>query len=212
MPPRKPEAPKVDVFVEVVVILLIIFFLGLVYIRLQAYLEYTGGSSLWGAIIAFLQSIYPFLVGLSIVATLLAIFGIFYNVKQIKKINIEENKIYNPKPELATAVSTAPKNPRWEKIVAQSNSANPSDWAQAIIDADSMLADLLVAQNYHGDGVGEMLKAVDKTDFLTLDAAWDAHKVRNQIAHPTPDFDLTARETQRVIALFASVFREFEII
>ncbi len=211
MPPKK-EAPKVDVFVEVIVIFVTILFVWLVYVRLQAYLQYTGGTSVWSAILAFLQSIYPFIVGLSVVITLGAIYGIYYNTRQIKKITIEENKIFNPAPELASVASTAPKNPRWDKIVAQSNSANPSDWSSAIIDADSMLADLLQAQGYHGDGIGEMLKSVDKSDFLTLDLAWDAHKVRNQIAHPTPDFSLTSREAQRVIAEFAAVFREFEII
>ena len=212
MPPKKPEAPKANVFVEVTVILLIIFFVGLVWVRLQAYLQYTGGTSLWSAIVAFFLSIYPFIVGLAAVVTASAIFGIVYNLRKIAAITEEENKIYNPDPELASQVVKQAKNPRWDKIVDQSNSANPADWRQAIIDADVMLEELLQAQNYHGDGVGEMLKAVDKSDFLTLDAAWDAHKVRNQIAHAGPDFDLTERETKRVIAEFEAVFREFEVI
>ena len=212
MPPKKPEAPKANVFVEVTVILLIIFFVGLVWVRLQAYLQYTGGTSLWAAIVAFFLSIYPFIVGLAAVVTASAIFGIVYNLRKIAAITEEENKIYNPDPELASQVVKQAKNPRWDKIVDQSNSANPADWRQAIIDADVMLEELLQAQNYHGDGVGELLKAVDKSDFLTLDAAWDAHKVRNQIAHAGPDFDLTERETKRVIAEFEAVFREFEVI
>lgn len=210
MPPKKEK--EVDVFVEVVVILLIVFFLSMLLVRLDAYLAYTGGASLWAAFVAFLKSLYPWLIVFGIIITALAIYGIFYSLEKIKAITAEENKIFNPVPEPAGAVSIQPKNARWDKIVAQSNSMNPSDWRTAIIDADVMLEELLRAQSYHGDGVGEMLKSVEKSDFLTLEAAWDAHKVRNQIAHPTPDFDLTDRETKRVIAEFESVFREFKVI
>lgn len=212
MPSKKPEAPKVDIFVEVIVLLAVVFFAWLVWLRLQAYMQYTGINSVWGVIVSFFNSIYPFIVGLATVVTAGAIFGIVYNLRKIAAITKEENKIYNPEPELAEQVIKQAKNPRWDKIVAQSNSINSADWRQAIIDADVMLEELLQAQNYHGDGVGEMLKSVDKSDFLTLDAAWDAHKVRNQIAHAGPDFDLTERETKRVIAEFEAVFREFEIV
>src|SRR6185312_2521338 len=177
MPPKKEK--EVDVFVEVVVILLIVFFLSMLLVRLDAYLQYTGGASLWAALLAFLNSLYPWIVALGIIITLAALYGIFYCLEKIKAINEEENKIFNPTPEPAGAISTQPKNPRWDKIVAQSNSINSSDWRSAIIDADVMLEELLKAQGYHGDGVGEMLKSVEKSDFLTLEAAWDAHKVRN---------------------------------
>jgi hypothetical protein len=213
MPPRK-EAPKVDVFVEVVVILVTVMFVWLVWIRLQAYLQFNGGIPFWNAIIGFINSIYPLIIIVSVFLTLLALWGIITNLQKIKEINEEERLIYNnpPPPEVAGAPIQPAQNPRWEKIVTQSNSTNPSDWQAAIIDADAMLADLLQSKGYHGDGVGEMLKSVDKSDFLTLDSAWDAHKVRNQIAHPTPDFNLTTRETQRVIAEFEAVFKEFKII
>lgn len=210
MPPKKEK--EVDVFVEVVVILVIVLFLSALLVRLDAYLQYTGGTSLWAAFLAFLASLYPWIVLFGIIITLAALYGIYYSLEKIKAITAEENKIFNPLPEPASTTPDQPKNPRWDKIVAQSNSMNPSDWQAAIIGADVMLEELLRAQGYQGDGVGDMLKSVEKSDFLTLDAAWDAHKVRNQIAHPTPDFDLTDRETKRVITEFESVFKEFEII
>ena len=75
-----------------------------------------------------------------------------------------------------------------------------------------MLDELLRAQGYHGDSVGEMLKGVEKSDMLTLDNAWDAHKVRNQIAHAGSDYLLNERDAKRIITLFESVFKEFKII
>ena len=57
-----------------------------------------------------------------------------------------------------------------------------------------------------------MLKSVDKNNFLTLDDAWEAHKVRNDIAHSGINFQLNERETKRVLALFEKVFKEFNVI
>ena len=66
--------------------------------------------------------------------------------------------------------------------------------------------------NLHGDTIGDKLKAVEKSDFLTIDNAWEAHKARNQIAHDGADFQLNQREAMRIISLYESVFREFQMI
>jgi len=75
-----------------------------------------------------------------------------------------------------------------------------------------MLEELLRTIGYNGESVGEMLKSVDKNEFLTIEDAWEAHKVRNAIAHSGGDFQLNERETKRVIALFEKVFKEFQVI
>jgi hypothetical protein len=45
-------------------------------------------------------------------------------------------------------------------------------------------------------------------NFDTIQNAWEAHKVRNSIAHDS-HFELTKRETKRVIQNFSLVFNEF---
>ena len=63
-----------------------------------------------------------------------------------------------------------------------------------------------------GDGVGEKLKGIEESDFDHLEEAWEAHKIRNAIAHQGSDFLLTQREAKRIIRLYKSVFEEFDII
>ena len=60
-----------------------------------------------------------------------------------------------------------------------------------------MLDDMLARQGYVGDGVGEKLKAAEPENFRTLQDAWEAHKVRNQIAHEGSfqSFESLARRT-----------------
>lgn len=103
-------------------------------------------------------------------------------------------------------------NPKWKLVLDHMNSNDASKWKLAILEADIILNDLLNTLNLPGDGVGEKLKAVDKNDFTNLDAAWEAHKIRNAIAHEGSDFLVSEREAKRVIGLYQKVFEEFEII
>ncbi len=100
----------------------------------------------------------------------------------------------------------------WERIVEQAESTSESNWRIAIIEADIMLDDLLYKLGLPGDTIGDKLKAVEKSDFLTLDDAWEAHKVRNQIAHGGSGFQLNQREARQAISHYEKVFREFYLI
>lgn len=104
------------------------------------------------------------------------------------------------------------KNGRWENVLNYLASTNPSDWKLAVIEADSMLEDLTDQLDLEGENLGERLKVADKEKFETLDNAWEAHIVRNRIAHEGSKFDLTQREANRVAVLYENVFREFSII
>jgi hypothetical protein len=75
-----------------------------------------------------------------------------------------------------------------------------------------MLDKLLNVQGYRGETMGEKMKGIEKSDFTTLDLAWEAHKARNKIAHEGSDFLLTQREARRLINLYSRVFQEFEYI
>jgi hypothetical protein len=104
------------------------------------------------------------------------------------------------------------KNLRWEGVLNHLFSENPADWKVAIIEADSMLESLLDQMGYKGENLGEKLKVVDRDRFRSIDDAWEAHIVRNRIAHEGLQFELTEREAKRVVALYEQVFREFGFI
>lgn len=151
-------------------------------------------------------------VPLSIFLSLLFIVGTIYSIMRIIRIRenerltwvIEEHPIAGDAPTKAQL--------RWNKIVEHANTENPNDWRQAIIEADIMLDELLTVQGYHGDTVGDKMKQVERSDFNTIDLAWDAHKVRNRIAHEGSEHDLNAREVRRVISLYEQVLHEFYFI
>lgn len=178
-------------------------------------LQYSGAYSFWGSIYLFFEHLWdawkPIAVFIAVISAALTV----YSYLQLKKIKEEEEKVFGHAPEdTFLDMGPAPKreNPKWVKVLGHANSVNPAEWRVAIIEADIMLDELLQTMGYEGAGVADRLKAVEPSDMLTLDKAWEAHKVRNRIAHSGTDFDLNDRETKRVIGLYEEVFNEFQII
>lgn len=109
-------------------------------------------------------------------------------------------------------VLSTQKNDRWERIVALASSGNQSDWRRAILEADIMLGDSLAAAGYTGSGVGEQLKMANPIQLTTLDLAWKAHKVRNDVAHGGEAFVLSERDKSVAIDYYKRVFEELGAI
>ena len=96
-------------------------------------------------------------------------------------------------------------------MVRHADSDNPNDWKLAIIEADIILDEILKQRGYAGVSLGERLKSVSPTQLATLNDAWEAHKVRNRIAHEGADFVLTKRVAQETIGRYQRVFNEFGV-
>jgi hypothetical protein len=117
-------------------------------------------------------------------------------------------------PVLASIEAHAPeeKNKRWQDIVRLSSSESESDWRRAVLEADILLGELLESQGYRGHSIGDKLKDANPLQFTTLDSAWKAHKVRNDIAHGGEGFHLSERDTKSAIDSYRRVFEEFDFI
>ena len=161
------------------------------------------------AIIHFAEKIMPFVVLLG----LFLIFVIIYSSIRLKQIALQEEAKFHAvgaaRQEAVKVSQDIHLAEKWQTVQAHINSDNPSQWRLAILEADIMLDDILDKMGYQGDSIGDKLKGIEKSDFLTLDAAWEAHRIRNQIAHEGSDFQLNEREAKRVIELYKAVFEEF---
>ena len=96
-------------------------------------------------------------------------------------------------------------------VLAHASSDNPNDWRLAIIEADIILDNALTERGYAGNTLGERLKSISPQQLSTLNDAWEAHKVRNRIAHEGADFVLTQRIAQETITRYQRVFAELGI-
>ena len=103
-------------------------------------------------------------------------------------------------------------NSRWTYIRQLIESPQESDWRNAIIEADIMLDEMLNKLGYQGDSVGDKLKTANPAHFQTLQDAWDAHRVRNEIAHQGSAYQLSPQVAYRTIGHYENVFLEFNEI
>jgi hypothetical protein len=134
--------------------------------------------------------------------------GIVYVAGKINETNRRINKAKKIKAIRFNDV----KSKRFEVVEKHMGSDNPAEWRLAIIEADTLLEEMVKRMGYEGSTLGEMLKNIEQSDFNTLNEAWEAHKIRNQIAHQGSSFLLTKREAKRVVQMYERVFREFDII
>ena len=56
------------------------------------------------------------------------------------------------------------------------------------------------------------VEAARESGYATIQNAWDAHLVRNQIAHQGSEFPLSQVEGRRVIKLYQNFFEEMRVI
>jgi hypothetical protein len=148
----------------------------------------------------------------ALVITLLMIMWMVYSIirfHEIEEAEIKKFGFQKPKEDGPSAEAQSDLSQKWTEVEKNINSNNPSDWRVAIVDADIMLGTILTRQGYGGDTIGDQLKAVNKEDMLTLQDAWAAHKVRNDIAHGGTAFQMNEREAKATIAFYRKVFDEF---
>ena len=162
-----------------------------------------------------MRHVIGILIAISFPLALVFFIGIIYCVEGLKRIRNREAEMYDTKTEPAFEVpqpgDKALTN-RWESVETHIGSTNQNDWKQAIIEADVILDDILTRMGYRGESVGEKLKRVAKGDFSSLDDAWEAHKVRNRIAHDGSNFVLSEHDAKETIQRYKKVFQEFYYI
>ena len=181
-----------------------ITFLNLEYAYLKIYECITDVCRIGGE--GFFDKIKPVLT----ILILLFIAGTIYSIIRIYQIRQNEKKEFG---EIIVAKGAEEKKrQKWNQLLELISSDNHNNWRLAIIEADTILDDMVTMIGHKGEGLGEKLKQIERSDFNTLDQAWEAHKIRNIIAHAGSDYILTQREARRVIDLYRQVFEEFGFI
>lgn len=131
-----------------------------------------------------------------------------------KKVGVTMTDEVIPLPMTANHVpdTNGLRNAKWERVEAYARSGNTSELRMAIIEADIMLFDVLTQSGFPGNTLGEILKNTDKSKLATLDYAWEAHKVRNELAHQGSDYVLGKATADSALESYRKVFTELDLI
>ena len=175
--------------------------------------QFLSFDYIYGKILEILRAIYDFILSnlfynLMLLLALFFLAVVVYSFWKLYEIHKQERAAL-----LVITRSEVPlrstANPRWEHVLAHIASDDPHRWPLAIIEADIILDEMTQKMGLRGENLGERLKSAQRSNFFTLDLAWEGHKVRNQIAHEGANFKLTRREAKRIVELYREVFHEF---
>ncbi len=220
---KAPIAPKVynfETFItDALVVIFGLFILGALLGRVALVFGSSSKFSLFSDFSGwFLEGVYPVIKVISIILSLLFLWGIIFAAKKLTKINntynisrketLQASVVRNTEKESVKKITFTK---HWHTVLNHASSNNKNDWKIAILDADSILDDVLKMKGYEGDTMADRLKAVDRGDLKNLDLAWEAHKYRNAIAHGD-DISFNQHEVRRIIYNFEKVLKELGAI
>ena len=97
----------------------------------------------------------------------------------------------------------------WAKITARLETGLESEHKLAVIEADSILNDILKRMGFGGEILGERLEKLTAATLPNLEQIWEAHKIRNNIVHD-PDYRLTLDEARKVLGIYEQALRDLE--
>lgn len=95
---------------------------------------------------------------------------------------------------------------KWMEITRIFAKENPMSWQVAIMEADKLLDQALIAAGARGNTLGERLKS-SSSKFSKINAVWGAHKLRNQIAHE-PNARISYPMTEQALGAFKQALKD----
>ena len=147
----------------------------------------------------------------SLVLTVLFFAGIVWIMLRARELHHREHEKYAPV--LLEEIVAKGKMIQWQVVLNHVNSESPAEWKLGILEADNMLDEILEDQGYKGESVADKLKAMSPSRITSYQELWEAHKVRNAIAHGGAiDMELSKKTARDTIANFGKAFKELGYI
>lgn len=103
-------------------------------------------------------------------------------------------------------------NYRWHYILTLIEGTQESDWRVAILEADSLLEEVLKEKGFSGETLNELLNSARESGFRHIQDAWDAHIYRNEIAHKGIEAEITQVKGRLMIKKYQNFFEELGVI
>lgn len=177
------------------------------------YDTFFGGSFSFESLVEIVLQIWTIYSVFALLLSAALIFGIVYAYLMVNQLDDSETeRLLEAERMWKERYSGNIENNRWQSVQHHLESNNPNDWKLAIIEADVLLERMLEKAGYAGNTIGERLKSASSRSFASLDDAWQAHRVRNQIAHGGADFVLTQKIAKETLIMYERVFKEFDVI
>lgn len=175
-------------------------------------------------IVEYVQPIYNFIIDphtwtvigfISVISSIIFISLIVFSIVRMREIQLHEKMEVNHEINealLKDKERARNENQRWNYVITLIESPNDSDWRMAIVEADALLEESLKEKDHVGETVAELLDSARSSGYASIQNAWDAHLIRNKIAHEGSEYPLSQIEGRRIIKMYQNFFEELKII
>lgn len=149
------------------------------------------------------------LKALSILVTLAFIFfGVWFMIKT-GWLQLRVDRIQNVILRKDTARKRSVKG--WKNIQKHFFAGSDSELKVSIIEADNLLDEALRTLGFRGLNLGDRLKQLTTDDLENIDEVWEAHKLRNKIAHEA-DFKMNRDIAERALGVYERTFQNLGVL
>lgn len=109
------------------------------------------------------------------------------------------------------AVTKGKMQKRWDKVKSRLQSGNESQFKVAIIEADSIVDQILAGIGYPGANMSERLSQIKPSQLDYLDELIKAHQIRNQIVHDER-FAVSKEMVEETVGIYETILRYLEFL
>lgn len=99
----------------------------------------------------------------------------------------------------------------WNKIKARLATGLEAEYKLAVLEADSVMDDVLKRMGFGGMSLGERLDKLTAVSLPNLDEVRLAHQTRNNIVHD-PDYRLSLDEAKKTLAIFEKSLTDLQAL
>ena len=89
--------------------------------------------------------------------------------------------------------------------------SNHQSYQMAVVEGDKLLDKAMMEMGISGKTMGERLKKCGKDKFSQLNAVWNAHKLRNQIAHES-GFKIEYHQARHALTIYKQALKDLGAI
>jgi hypothetical protein len=86
-----------------------------------------------------------------------------------------------------------------------------SEYKLAVIEADSVLDDILKRMGFAGQTLGERLEKLTSASLTNIEEVREAHKTRNNIVHD-PNYRLSLDEARKLISIYEKALVDLQAL
>ena len=168
-----------------------------------------NNQPLVGSISAFYISHLIVFETVSVVISAIFIGSIIYFIIKTEWLALRINRVRDVI--LKTDIPKRKAKKTWATIQEHFFTGGDNDLKIAVLEADKVLDEALRGAGIQGNTLGDRLKKLKPSQLSDVDAIWQAHKLRNQIAHEN-DFKLKRDLAERALGTYEKALRDLKVL